>query len=116
MLEAIHIDVALIAEDKARVAVEHDETLGHIGNCRVEAHVLRVQIGLPRSQFARALDDLMFQVAVDGVDLLDHQCHGSVGAPTVAVEFLIGTADEIAKAFQIDRSEFVGRLDELLRK
>jgi hypothetical protein len=100
-LEAIHLDVALITDDEAAAAVEHHEALGHVGDGGVEAQVLRLQIRLPRPQFLGTLDHEPLEVALDSIDLLDHQGHRSVGAPAVAVVLFIGAADEFSEALQV---------------
>ncbi len=102
--KVVHLGVARIADDEAALAVEHDEPLRHVGNGRIEAHVLRVKVGLARAQLCGALGDQPLEVALDGADLLDHQGHRAVGPAAIAVECLVGAADETDEAIEVDRA------------
>ncbi len=112
--EAVHLGVARIADDEPAVAVEHDEPLRHVGNRRIETHVLRMKVGLACAQLLGAFGDQPLEVALDGADLLDHQGHRAVGPAAVAVECLVGAADETDEAIEVDRSALGLRLGDLL--
>ena len=114
--KTVHLGVARIADEETAVAVEHDEPLRHVGNRRIETHVLRVKVGLARAQLAGALGDQPLEVALDGTDLLDHQRHRAVGPAPIAVECLVGAADETDEAIEVDRSPVGLRLGDLLGK
>ncbi len=60
------------------------------------------------------LDHELFKIAIDPVDLLDHQRHRSVGAPPVVIELVIRTADQRRELVQVNRARGVGRLCYLL--
>ena len=112
--ETVHVGVARIADDEAAVAVEHDEPLRHVRNRRIEAHVLRMEVGLAGAQLLGALGDQPLEVALDRADLLDHQRHRALGPAAVAVEFLVGAADETDEAIEVDRAGLRLRLGDLL--
>ena len=53
--QTIHVEIALVADHHAALAVKHDQALRHVGEGGVEQNVLVVQILLVRSQLGRAL-------------------------------------------------------------
>ena len=116
VLEMIERYEFLIADDKARLAVEHHEALRHVGKRRVEANVLRFELRFPLPQFLGARDDGRFEVTLNPVDLLDHQRDRAIGAPPVAVGLVVGSTDEAVQFFKIDSTGVVERLADLLRK
>ena len=75
-----------------------------------------MEVGLARAQLLGALGDQPLEVALDGADLLDHQGHRAVGPAPIAVEFLVGAADETDQAIEVDRSRLRLRLGDLLGK
>ena len=84
-----------------------------MGDGRRKAHVLRLQLGLALAQLLGTLDHRALEVALNGVDLLDHEGHGPVGASPVAVDIRVGVGDESEQLLQIDRSGFIGRFGDL---
>ena len=82
--------------------VEHQQALRHVVERGVEAHVLRLQLGLALAQLGGAFLDQPLQPAIELVELLDHQRDRAVGAPPVAVGLLVGRADQLAERVEID--------------
>ena len=112
-LETVHGEEALVADDEPGLTVEHHQALGHVGDGRRKAHVLRLQLGLALAQLLGTLDHRALEVALNGVDLLDHEGHGPVGASPVAVDIRVGVGDESEQLLQIDRSGFIGCFGDL---
>jgi hypothetical protein len=112
-LDAFGLEAVLVADDEPGLAVEHRQALAHVGDGGLEAHVLRLQLGLALVQLLGTLDHRPFEVALNGVDLLDHERHGPVGASPVAVDIPVGIGDEGKQLLQINRSGSIGGLGDL---
>ena len=57
--QAVHLGEAGVGDDEALVGVEHGEALEHVGQCRVEQHVLPPEAGVGLAQIAdRAVQHL----------------------------------------------------------
>lgn len=94
--------------------IPQQKSLRHIVDGDVKADVLRLEVSLSRLQLGRAIGDELLEIAGFGVDFLDHQGHRAVRAPPIAVEFVIGAADQRRKLSDINRARRVGRLGDLL--
>ena len=92
----------MVADDETGVAIEHDEALRHVGDRRIEAQVLRLKIGFALSQLPRPLDHDLLELAVDRVDLLDHQRDRPVGPTPVAIDLVIGIFDQRNELIDVD--------------
>ena len=73
-----------------------------------------MQVGFSCPQFGRAFGDKLFKIAIDRIDLFDHQRHRSFRASSIAIKLVVGTADEHRKLIHVDRARGVGRLGDLL--
>jgi hypothetical protein len=56
----------------------------------------------------------LFEIAIDRIDLLDHQRHRSVRAPTIAIKLVVCTANQRYELAHINRAAGVGRFSDLL--
>ena len=103
-----------VAHHQPLVAIEHAQTLRHVLERGVEAHVLETQFGLALPQRAGAVSDRVFEAAVELIEFLDHQRYRPVGAPPVAVALLKGGADELSEQADIDLAGRLRRFRKLL--
>lgn len=111
--EAVHPDIALVADHQPPLAVEHQERLRHVVDGGLEPQVLRLELGLALAQRLGANLEQPLQPAVERVELLDHQRDRTVGAAAVAVRLLVGRAGELAQFVEIDLARGAGRLGKL---
>jgi hypothetical protein len=75
---------------------------------------LRPQVGVPGFQQLRAFGHETFEIAIDRIDLLDHQRHRPIGTPPVTIEFFVSEADKLGEPAGIHRTRRIGRLGDLL--
>ena len=111
--EAVHLQIAPIADGQLPLLVEQQQRLGHVAERRIEAQVLRVEFAFALTQHRRPLRDQALQPAIEFVEFLDHQRDRTIGAHEIALELLVRGADEILQALEIEIAQFSACLGEL---
>src|SRR5271165_2188288 len=86
-----------------RSAARRDCTCtGHVLERRIEAQILRLQLGLALAQGGGSLLDKLIQPAIELFKFRDHQCNRAVGAVAVAIRFFVGFRNKRKQRFQIE--------------